>query len=484
MVVVTVTDAPNASVIGPAEVNVRLSAVLTPRISSTQLSGVSTADSLTLTSAGPITEALGASVTVTTTTVLIAGAANDIVLGSLTNDFIGDVMDVQGKNVTLTDANGIQLPAGAQILGSVSTTLNVGAANAGSSSFLRGTIQTGVVTTKVQVNGGAGNDTVTIDLTTASLPDGLTFNGGGGSDSFVINGTSGNDYINIIDGPTGVIKRDNNELLNYQSVEDLFVNTFAGNDQVVFQMAVVPTTVLHMDGGGGISGSGIRDGLQIIGTNGNDVAVVGNYSASNVYTLPAYVMLPAFIKIVPHNRQLPCGFKVENIQTLQIFGGAGNDILVNNVTKGGLNVNSGVPSLLNGGAGSDLLIGGNFRNVIFGGAGKDCLYGGTAKDYIFADHDFLIRDTNGLPKAFKSDGDVVRGRGGADVIVALGKDTVDSGGKGATIVGTGLGLSVYDWLQARRPQFTTHNINLQLNAALKLYYASYTEFFKYGLTPM
>ena len=461
--------------------------------SAMQLSGTSTANSLALSSTAAITNAASTNLTVTGnasfsgTSITLGNQTGDAMnFGTLTFSSAGAVTIAEdsamqlsgtstGGDVTLSSTAAINVPIGVQVLGTGAVTLNVGTAGAGSSSAIQGTISTGGV--KVQVNGGNGSDTLTIDLATASLPQQLNFSGGNGSDSFVINGTSNADYINIIDGPTGVVKwevagppKHQEDLLNYQSVENLYVNTLAGNDQVVFYMSNVPTTVLHMDGGTSVGTTGIRDGLQIVGTNGNDVAVVGNYNVVGKYSRPGYVdSLPPGVSF-PFTTSLAYGFKVKNIQTLQLFGNAGNDILVDNVT--------GVPSLINGGAGNDLLIGGNSGNAIFGGAGKDCLYGGTAKDYLFADHDFLIRGSNGLPVAFQTDGDVVRGRGGADIIVALGQDNVDSGGKGATVIGQGLSLSVLDWLQAKRPSCTPGNINTQLQAAIKLFYAN---FFTYGV---
>src|SRR6266436_5224614 len=66
---------------------------------------------------------------------------------------------------------------------------------------------------------------------------------------------------------------------------------------------------------------------------------------------------------------------VANTATIQLFGGAGNDVLT-----GG----SGADQLF-GGAGNDTLNGKGGDDLLFGGAGNDVLIGGTGSDQMFGE---------------------------------------------------------------------------------------------------
>jgi hypothetical protein len=97
--------------------------------SPTVLTGTNTANSLALTSAGSITDSTGAAqVTVTTTSVLDATAANDISLVNTGNNFQGNVTITNANNVTIDDANNISF-------GTVNTAGNLSIDNDGTVTF-------------------------------------------------------------------------------------------------------------------------------------------------------------------------------------------------------------------------------------------------------------------------------------------------------------------------------------------------------------
>jgi hypothetical protein len=372
--------------------------------------------------------------------------------------------------------------------------LEIGNSTHGGKAFVRGEIQTGG--NRGEVNGHTGDDILLVWLATASLPQGLFFDGDSGENTLVIEGTVANDVF-CIDDVTGFIqwKQGNNawtQPINYSSVEHLRLNTLDGDDQVDFQMNAALLTTLYVDGGSQDGDpSGIYDGLKIAGSEANDTIVVGDYNDD----LPASYTAPTNVRDVAHlptgvvlPATLPQRFKVRGIETLQIFGGAGNDVVVNNVqvpavadprqsppsTDPSWHGLKGIPSLLNGGGGNDVLVGGDNGNAIFGGAGQDSLFGGAGVDYLFLDHDFLDRDATNHPFEYVVDNEYFYYGGandGIDTVIALCTTIRDRGdGGGGHIIGS-TDLSVIDWLKARFSKPTTENMDNALDEALALAYA-------------
>ena len=115
-------------------------------------------------------------------------------------------------------------------------------------------------------------------------------------------------------------------------------------------------------------------------------------------------------------------------------------------------------------------------DVIFGGDGIDTIYGRGGNDFLFGDHEF----NNRSPRVkHQANGDVIYGDQGlfvgdpfalvpgVDKIVAIGSDTISSGGQiGDTIVGVGLHITVVDWLKARFLNPNGANIQAVINQAL------------------
>jgi hypothetical protein len=320
--------------------------------------------------------------------------------------------------------------------------------------------------------GGSGNDTLTVYLDTVSLPlpQGLKFDGLGGADALVVEGTSA-DEIYLADDATGSIGRTttwlpyntpdaalaNSDLkLQYANIENLRFNTNAGNDRVTFKMSASTAMTVQMDGGTG------TNGFRVLGTTGNDVIVIGDIAPTGPFTFSKTlkedfnnngVLDPAedvngngvLDASATFSLSVPQRFQINNVAILQLFGDAGNDLIVNNVgTKAGT---TPVGALLDGGADNDTIIGGAATNVIFGGLGSDKMWGGAANDYIFADADFEYFKSPFPSYPYEvgpNSGDFMDGGAGTNKILSRGVDTINNG---SYIAYSGGIIDVYSWLR-------------------------------------
>ncbi len=218
----------------------------------------------------------------------------------------------------------------------------------------------------------------------------------------------------------------------YTSIGQLHVFTFGGDDQLTFVQAAASTTQVAFDGGADSGNPAeLRDGLRVYGSASDDTIEVGDMGSGR-------------------------RFRIANVESLQLFGGSGDDSLSNFTA---------VPSLIDGGAGNDTLSGGSFADVLFGGADVDVLYGNAGNDFLFPDHNF----NNRVPTESRVGGESNFGGTGDDVVVALGNDYVkatEGPGENNQIFGSGLQLFVLDWLMAQFGAASPANIAQQLNDAL------------------
>lgn len=146
--------------------------------------------------------------------------------------------------IILTAGTDVTISTGATVASGAGTvTLNVGAANVGSSSLIEGTVSG----TSVLVQGGSGNDDLTLDYAHgASLPDGLTFNGGGGSNTLTVTDTGGATAHTYTIGGTGVA-RDGAPSIALASVQSVFVT--GGNGTDVFNVTPSASVTFTLNGG-------------------------------------------------------------------------------------------------------------------------------------------------------------------------------------------------------------------------------------------
>jgi Ca2+-binding RTX toxin-like protein len=249
-------------------------------------------------------------------------------------------------------------------------------------------IDASAVTTRIDLLGRAGNDT----LTGGSGDDNLfgegdddTLNGGDGNDSLTgadgtntLNGDGGSDTIGYASAPGAVdidlgsgIANDNGygltdtiadvENVRGSAFDDLLVGSSANDEQ------------LYGNGGNDtLIGLGGEDRLD--GGAGIDTI---DYSAS-----PAAVNVNLGNGLAPEvggDAQNDSVFAVENV-----IGSAFNDILVGNGNPNTLDGGDGNDALT-GGSGDDTLIGGIGTDTLTGGAGTDSIDGGADNDTVFAD---------------------------------------------------------------------------------------------------
>ena len=364
------------------------------------------------------------------------------------NLFAGDSIDV-ATTVTITAAGtgsvlanagaDIKLNVGSTVSAGGDVTLQIGANNTGGSGEVLGTIQTDG--RAVHVNGGDGDDSLTVNLTTAILPaNGLAFDGGNDSsgtpaDELLLikaDGDTIRDIVCISDtagrirwrkglaDPTGVFFR-------YENTETLDLQTKGGDDQVTFNMAPASQTVVRLNAGADSgSANAILDGFRVIGTGGSDQILVGIASSGQ-------------------------RFEIDAVESLQVFGEDGNDTVLNDTA---------VPSLIGGGDGDDSLTGGSASDVIFGGGGQDTIHGEGGNDYLFPDHAFNRND--GTTSEIVVPGESVLGGAGFDTVVAFG----DSVGETETSLIEGGTIDIVMWLIGNLPTPTPVAISNVFTEAL------------------
>jgi len=117
----------------------------------------------------------------------------------------------------------------------------------------------------LEVNGLAGNDTLTVDFANGSpVPAlGLAYGGGEGSDILGINGTTGDDCVEL---QVGQVTVNAGPAISHEGVESLTMALGDGDDMLIVDLAngnPVPAGGVEFDGE-----DGEEDELQILGTSG------------------------------------------------------------------------------------------------------------------------------------------------------------------------------------------------------------------------
>jgi hypothetical protein len=468
------------------------------------------AGTATLIAAGAITDANGAALNVSATS-LNALANNGIALHTAianltaTNNTSGDIVirEANGVNVLsainpagsiqVRSANGLVTIATVDAAGSfVGSTSD--AAAPGDNLIVTGTIEANSsisliagddVTLQATSNVKSNNsfvylktDAATVDAAGGTLILRGTLQGNAGLQYAVVaEGDTGNDLFSILKlplSPMAILARggtlDNTFIVFTDAAEQ--INAFATVVDVVGQPGVEITYVdneqldLVTLGGDdkvfvqmpepihGILANIIRtstgagdDSLKINGSTLADSIRVASYTADANYRF----------QVRGDTGETEC---------LQVFGFTGNDIIENSAP---------IASLLDGGNGQDHITGGDFAvqpataqavyDVIFGGGDADTLFGRAGNDFLYADHDYNF----GAPVQTVANGDVINSGSGQDVIIALGADSVQRAGgdfEPDVIVGQNLALSINDFLFAQLLPPSANNVATQLQAGL------------------
>jgi Ca2+-binding RTX toxin-like protein len=216
----------------------------------------------------------------------------------------------------------------------------------------------------VVADGGDGSDTYIVAAGNLAGPVAITDSGTTGTDSLTVQGTAGNDTVTetssglIVDGATITVGG---------GLESLAVDGGGGTDSFVSQGTLpVPVQV-----------QGVAD-MVVYGTSGNDTITFT--PQGNNGTVIARLNGVVVAQFAPTGRLIAYGGAGDDdIQVAGgislpawLYGGDGNDRL-----KGGDGNN-----VLVGGAGDDLLVGGSGRDLLIGGTGADRMIGNGGDDIL------------------------------------------------------------------------------------------------------
>jgi RTX calcium-binding nonapeptide repeat (4 copies) len=233
----------------------------------------------------------------------------------------------------------------------------------------------------VVVNGGDGNDTLSVDAPVDALAT-VFLNGDGGDD--VLTGADTGDNLSGGDG--------SDVLVGGKGGDDL--NGGTGNDTFVWNNG---------------------DGSDVnVGGDGNDLSVVnGNPTLGDAFTL-APDQLPGFVRFKRTN--LATFSLLSDTERFQINGLGGDDSFS---PAPGLGARTGLSIV--GGAGADTILGSDGPDRIFGGDGNDTIAPGGGSDVVFGEAgDDQVDLQDGAP-------DVAHGGDGNDSVLTDGAavDLVD-----------------------------------------------------------
>jgi Ca2+-binding RTX toxin-like protein len=234
------------------------------------------------------------------------------------------------------------------------------------------------------INGGDGNDTALMgagDDTFVWNPgdDNDTLEGEAGFDKMVFNGAIIAEQINIFaSGGRALFTRDiANVTMDLNDVEAIDFNALGGADNITVHDVTGTDLVevnLNLALAGG-AGDLAADNVTVMGTNGDDIAlVVGDVNGVSVQGLAAQVNIT--------------GAEAAN-DRVTINALAGDDVVEASGLAAGsiqLTANGGDNNdILIGGDGNDTLNGDNGDDVIIGGPGTDVLNGGTGDNTVIQD---------------------------------------------------------------------------------------------------
>jgi Ca2+-binding RTX toxin-like protein len=281
------------------------------------------------------------------------------------------------------------------------------------------------------VNGGSGNDTITIDFGSLAAP--VNVQGGGGQDSLLINGTSGDDTIAI---SASAVTR-GIEAVTYASIGDLTVDAKDGADVVTVNGTGPATTVLggagddrffvNATGPAGVTLNGQADSDDYTVNFGalNGVVIVADTPFANIFDrlFVTGTSGPDVLRIGPAvvTRNGIETVNYSGIEELNVDAGDGND----DITVDG----TSVPTKVLGGSGDDSFAVNGVMVApltLDGGAGNDSLlFNGTSGD------DVIILTDNSIS-----------GLGSGVTYTSIENLVIDAGAGNDLVDGSALTISV------------------------------------------
>ena len=343
---------------------------------------------------------------VTSIHVSAADGAADIV--SVTGTPGGDVVVVSGVQVTGTPA--------AVTIGAADADLDTLVLNGlgGDDSINADAAASGHV--RLAINGGLGIDTITGsgsgDAVTGGDGNDVVLLGGGddtfvwspGDDNDILDGQGGTDALrfngaNIAEN-IGIVANGNRVhitrdiavvSLDLGTLERIDFAPVGGADNVtVGGLSGTPVTLVNIAAAGaGGTPDGAQDSITVLGSDGNDSAVVTGLVPGTVEVtgLAATIAITGTdgpldrltLDVRGGDDYVDASDLTNDAVTLTIFGGDGADFLIGGSGKDTLDGGAHDDGVL-GGDGDDVLIGGDGDDVLIGGAGVDTLTGGEGDD--------------------------------------------------------------------------------------------------------
>jgi len=250
------------------------------------------------------------------------------------------------------------------------------------------------------VIGSAGNDTVNggdgDDLALLGAGDDLFIwnpgddddivEGQAGTDTLLFNGANIAENIDIFANGERVIFTRNvaNVTMDLNDVETIEFNALGGADNIVVNdLSGTDVQLVDIDLAGligGTAGDGQSDTVTVTATNGDDVALVSSLGSKvSVDGLSAQVTIDhaetgdkLVINALAGDDVIDAGGLEAGKIALQLFAGAGDDVIIGSVGD----------DAIDGGAGDDVLIGNAGNDTIGGGAGDDIVVGGLGNDTV------------------------------------------------------------------------------------------------------
>src|SRR5262245_56140554 len=262
---------------------------------------------------------------------------------------------------------------------------------------IRGGTPTVANVARIQVHGGGGNDTITLDEANGALPAANLF-GGIGDDT--LTGGSGNDHLyggfgqDVILGKGGfdlLFGGAGNDVLTGGDADDQVFGE-SGNDRMIWNPG--DDTDLNEGGAG-------TDTVEVNGGNGDEI-----------FTATANGTRVRFDRVNP----APFSIAIRTSENLVLNANGGND----SFSATG-NLATLIKITVDGGTGNDTILGGNGADTLRGGDGNDFVDGNQGNDTasLGAGDDIFQWDPG--------DGsDVVEGQGGADRMIFNGSANNES----------------------------------------------------------
>jgi Ca2+-binding RTX toxin-like protein len=320
---------------------------------------------------------------------LVGGAGNDVLEGGDGNDVYSFNTDTPLGSDSVTDSAGTDTLSFVDSTGDVAVNLGIVSAQAINANL---TLTLDSATSVENVDGGAGNDTLTgNDLANVLVGNGGndTLSGAGGND--LLYGNSGNDTLAGGDGSDTLTGGDGNDSLAGGIGNDVysFANATSAETDTVVEQAGEGADLLNF----------------VLMT---EAVTVNLTSDSSLATMT--------------NRTIHTGAAGQAANLENVDGGSANDSLTGNAANNALDGHGGNDTV-NGGAGDDLLNGGDGDDTLDGSDGNDVLSGGNNNDTLL-------------------------GGIGADILSGnAGNDTLNGGAGDDTLLG-GTGDDIYSFSDA------------------------------------